>query len=113
MNSFKVRSLVSCCFIAAAGVAVYWLGANRGREGEPLHLVRKAEAAGDEVTDPNGKGRQPDTNYPRSAGFLAREQSHGWEYAELIRNRRHDTNDIEAVWRSKLMKQQDSTEKDF
>lgn len=113
MNSRRVRILVSCCFVAAVGVSVHWMGINCGRTAEKLHLVPKAEAASDEVTDPNGEGPQPDTNYLHSAGFLAREQSRGWEYAELTRNRRHDTNDIEAFWRSKLIKVRDPTEKDL
>lgn len=113
MNSYKVRILISCCFVAAVGVTVYWMGTNSGRKGEQLNLTRKAEAVDDKVTDPNGTAPQPDTNYPGSASSLAPGQSRESEYAELIRNRRHDTNDIETFWRSKLIKEQDLTEKNF
>ncbi len=113
MNSCKVKILVSCCFVAAVGVTVYWMGTNSGRKGEQLNLIRKAEAADDKVTDPNGAAPRPDADYPGSESSPAPDQSRESEYTDLILSRRDDTNDIEAVWRSKLIKEQDLTEKDF
>ncbi|MHC4702607.1 MAG: hypothetical protein ACYTFQ_18750, partial [Planctomycetota bacterium] len=81
-------------------------------KGEPLNLMRKVQAADDKVADPNDKAPRPDTNYPGWSSFFAHEPDRGWEYAELIRNRRHDANDIASVWRSKLIEEQELTERD-
>lgn len=106
MNSYKARILISCCFIAAVGLTVRWIGIKPGLSGEQLSLIHEARAAGDRVTDLDDTAPQRVDNSTRPSG-----RSRKSEFAEFLLNRRLDTNCVETMWRSKLIKKQDLTER--
>ncbi len=108
MSSYKVRILVSCCFVAAVGLTVRWIGIKPGLSGEQLNLIYEARAAGDRVTGLDDTAPQRVDNSPRASG-----RSRKSECFEFLLNRRLDTNCVETMWRSKLIKVQDLTERDL
>ena len=111
MSSYKVRILVSCCFIAAVGLTVYRIGINSRRAVEQLNLIQKAEAAGDIVADLDNTAPELFGNYPRPASPPPPGLSRETEFVEFPLNRQLDTNCVETMWRSKLIKKQELTER--
>ena len=113
MNSYKVRILVSCCFVAAVGLTACWIGINSGLKGEELGLMSKAKAAGDRVVGLGGTAPHRPGNYPRPGSSPPPGRSRKSACVEFILNRQLDTNCVETMWRSKLIKEQDLTEMDL
>ena len=113
MNSYKARILLGCCFIAAVGLTVRWIGIKPGLSGEQLSLILKAKAAGDRVTYPDDTAPQRVDNSPRPGSPPPPGRNRKSECFEFILNRRLDTNCVETMWRSKLIKEQDLTESDL
>ncbi len=113
MSSYKVRILVSCCFIAAVGLIVRLIGTKPGLSGEQLSLIHKAKAAADRVTELDDTAPKRVDNSPRPGSPPLPGRSRKSESIEFLLNRRLDTNCVETMWRSKLIKVQDLPERDL
>ena len=113
MNSYIARILVGCCLVAAVAATVYRIGMDSGRREQELNVMQKTNSVGDEAAGSDSAAPQLFADYPDSNRPLLSGVSGDSQLTQFILDRQLDTNDVETMWKSKLIREQDLKEEDF